>query len=709
MRHSCRPRAGGILTVVVLSFVLPAAIIFAQTSGAVSGCVRDSSRSVVVGATVVFTEQGSGKRLQTQSDEKGCFAAAVAGGSYRLEIRAEGFAPYERQQAVAGATQLDDVILELQPLRNAIVVSATRTPTPTTALGSSVDVIDRTAIEASEATQAIDLLRRVGSLAVMRSGDRGGITSLFMRGGESDYTKILVDGIPVNQPGGIYDVSHLSTDNISRIEVVRGPQSAIFGSDAIAGVVQVFTRPGSGTPEFEYAAEGGSFDTTDQRASLRGAWRKFDFSNSFDRFDTDNIGVNNDYRNASYFGNFGYTPDSRQSLRASLMYSSVKEGTPGATVPGFISFGPDDRMSRLERAAGLAYRVFLGSRVTQHLAYRLYDHDQYFYGAFGSTVLHTRHRFEYHGDVEIPSAGTFSYGIDYDRENATVGADRHLRNNSGFYVQQQIQVARRLNLTAGARLENNTTFGNVATPRVAASFLLSPRTRLRFSAGTGIKEPNFSENFSDNIFFTGNRGLRAERSRSWEAGVEQSLWGDRVTLDLAWFDNRFRNIIELVSLPDFTGHFENIGRSLARGIEFRVSGQYRRARARANYTYLDGHVQESDQLSFPFRTADPLLRRPRHSGDAGVTWSERRWSADWTTRYVGRRADSDFFTFPVPLYSNESYTTSSAAFTYDFPRFVSAYLRFDNLFDRSYQEVLGYQALGRSAAVGVRIRLAAGR
>src|SRR5262249_39478615 len=156
------------------------------------------------------------------------------------------------------STQLETIILEVQPIRNAVVVTATRTPTPSMAVGSSVDVIDRAAIEASEAPQAIDLLRNVSGLAIMRSGDIGGITSLFTRGGESDYTKILVDGIPVNQPGGAYDLSHLATDNISRIEIVRGPQSALFGSDAITGVVQVFTKPGNGSPEFNYAAEGGT-------------------------------------------------------------------------------------------------------------------------------------------------------------------------------------------------------------------------------------------------------------------------------------------------------------------------------------------------------------------------------------------------------------------------------------------------------------------
>jgi vitamin B12 transporter len=692
--------------VLVLAFTVS---VQAQSTASLSGCIEDSTHAAIQGATVVLTGSDSSKRYQAQSDEKGCFTlTGVENGGYHLHLLAEAFAPFERAVDIRNNIEIDTAVLQIQPLRNSIVVTATRTPTPSMALGASVDVIDRTDIEASEARQTIDLLRGVTGMAVMRSGDIGGITSLFTRGGESDYTKILVDGIPVNQPGGAYDISHLETDNVNRVEIVRGPQSAVFGSDAITGVVQVFTQPGSGPPEFEYSAEGGSFATTDQRGSIRGAWKKFDFSNSFSRFDTDNIGRNNDYRNASYFGNLGFTANSRQSVRVTLLNSSVAAGTPGANAPGFTSFGPNNRMTRLERAAGVTYRALIGPRLTQHVAYRLYDHDQYFYSAFGiSNLLHTRHRFEYHGDVNLPAAGTFSYGVDYDRENATVAAARHFRNDYGYYVQQQFEAFRRLNVTAGIRIEDNTTYGTAATPRVAVSYRLSPSTRIRFSAGTGIKEPNFIENFSTSPYFRGNPDLAAERSRSWEAGAEQSFLDDRVTADLTWFDNRFRNVIELVSNPDFTARYENIGRSLARGTELRLRARVRRMNAQVNYTYLDGHVEESMQTSFPFRPGDPLLRRPRHSGDFSLTWTESKWTAHWSSRFVGRRADSDFYAFDPPnsLTNNDAYSTSDAAVTYEVNRFLSAYARFENIFDHSYQEVLGYLALGRSAGVGVRVRV----
>lgn len=684
---------------------------FAQSTARVSGCVEDSTNAVIQDATVILTSTDSSTRFQAQTDEKGCFNLTnVRSGKFQLRILAEAFSPYEREVIVEDGVQLEPVVLEVQPIRDTVLVTATRAPTSSVALGASVDVIDRTQIEASEIGNVSDLLRNTGGLSVLRTGNTGGLTTLFLRGGESDYTKILIDGIPVNQPGGTYDFAHIPTDNISRVEIVRGPQSAVFGSDAIAGVIQVFTRRGGNSPEADYSIEGGTFGTLQQRAGVRGSWKKFDASNTFSRSDTDNIGLNNDYRNSSYFGNFGFTPDSRQALRATLMNVSTKAGAPGVNALGFTSFGPDNRISRLERAGGVTYRALVGSRLTQDLAYRLYDHDYTFLSAFGpSYILHTRHRFEYHGDVALPVAGTFSYGVDFDRENATVAGKRRSRDNTGYYVQQQFGLWNHLDVTAGVRIEDNDSFGTSTNPRLGVSLRLRPATRLRFTAGTGIKEPNFTENFSESSFFLGNPDLLAERSRSWEAGIEQTFFRNRLTADLAWFDNRFRNLIELVGQPDGSSRYQNIGREFARGLELRMRARMQRVTAETNYTYLDGHIQESMQTSFPFRPGDPLLRRPRHSGDVALTWTGAKWTAFWATRFVGRRADSDFFTFQIPLTRNPRYSASDASFTYDFVRQLSVFVRLENIFDRDYQEVLGYEALGRSIIVGTKIRLGRGK
>lgn len=690
-----------------LLFLFAPVCVFAQSIASVTGCVQDPSHAVIRGAAVNLAGSDSSRRRQTQTDEKGCFEFKdVKPGNYRLRVLAEAFTPYEKDLVAESPVEVDTIVLEIETVKATAIVTATRSLASTSNVASSVDVIDRAQIEASHVDQLSDLLRNAAGLSVVRTGPPGGITSLFTRGGESDYTKILIDGIPVNQPGGAYDFAHLPTDNISRVEVVRGAQSALFGSDAITGVVQMFTRPGAGAPEGDYSIEGGNYGTLKQSAGLRGAWKKVDWSNTFSRLDTDSIKPNNDYRNASYFGNFGLTPDSRQTLRGTLFHVSSRVGTPGVNAPGFTSFGPNNHAEGLERAVGLTYRALVGSRLTQHVAYRFYDHDYRFISAFGvSPAAHERHRAEYHGDLAFPGTGTFSYGVDFDRETGSIANQSHDRSNTGYYVQQQFEAWDRLNLTAGLRIEDSTTFETNTNPRVGVSLRLSATTRLRFNAGTGVKEPSFTENYSPSNFFLGNPDLLPERSRSWEAGVEQVFMRNRITADLAWFDNRFRNVIELVTQQNFNGQYQNIGRSLARGVELRTRARLRELLVQANYTYLDGHIQQSSQTSFPFRPGDPLLRRPRHSGDVSLTWTSRNWTARWSSRAVGRRADSDFFTHTVPLTRNAGYGVSDAAFTYVFGRPVSAFVRLENIFDHQYQEVLGYRALGRSVVVGTQVRI----
>jgi outer membrane cobalamin receptor len=686
--------------------------LFSQSSPTVSGCVEDQTHSAIRGAIVSLAGSDRATRIQTQTDEKGCFAIVAPAGKYHLRILAEAFSPFEKDVAVEGALPVEDIVLQIRPVEATAVVTATRSLASTSDVASNVDVIDREQIDASHIESTADLLRNVVGADIVQTGNRGGISSLFLRGGNSNQTKILMDGVPLNQPGGTYDFAHLATDNVSRMEIVRGPQSSLYGSDAMAGVVQIFTRRGTGSPEGEYAIEGGNYSTLKESAAARGSWRKFDWSNTFSRLDTDNIEPNNDYRNSSYFGNFGFTPGAGQTLRGTLFHTSSRVGTPGYNAPGFTSFGPNDHATNLERAAGLTYQALVGSRLTQHFGYSYYDHNYNYFSSFGvSQIAHTRHHGEYRGDLATPSAGTLTYGMDFDRESGTVAGADHIRNNSGWYVQQQFEAWSRLNVSVGGRLENNTTFGTRANPKVGLSFKAMPGTRLRFAAGSGMTEPSYTENFSTSVFFLGNSNLAPERSRSWETGVEQSFLNNRMTADLTWFDNRVQNWIQLVSNPDFTAKYQNIGRIRARGLETRVRARVNRLSVQANYAYLDGQVEQSSQSSFPYRPGDPLIRRPKHSGDLVLTWIERKWTARWGTRAVGRRADSDFFAYAIPnsLTSNPGYSVSDATFTYDFARPISAFIRLDNIFNRDYQEVLGYLALRRSVVVGTRIRIGGAR
>ena len=617
---------------VLVSNTAPAA---AQPRHSVSGCIEDTSESVIQGATVILAELQTARRSQSRSGLDGCFELPdLAPGTYRLSVLAESFSLYETSIEVRGRVELPTIALEVQPIRDTIIVTATRTPTPTTAVGSSFDMIGRALIEAAESRQAVDLLRGVAGITVQRSGTPGGISALFVRGGESDYNKVLLDGLPLNLSGGLYDISHIPTDNIERIEIVRGPQSALFGSDAITSVVQLFSRGGTRSPQGDYSIEGGRFGSFRQQASLRGSLRQLDVSNTFSRLDQDNLRRNDDYRNATYSGNVGIAPNPAQSVRINLFHLSARSGMPGPTARGFMSFDPNAWMKRTERAVGLGYRATVGAAITQHGAYRIYDLNQIFVGAFGTSLIrHTRHHAEYGGEIPFATVGTLSYGFDFDREVGRTGRIRHGRNNYGYYVQQQLDRLPRLHATAGLRIEDNDSFGVSFNPRLAVSYSLwngVPGSllgtgRMRVSAGTGIKEPSLTENFSDNRFFLGNPELDAERSRSWEVGLEQAFGADLVVVDFVWFDNRFKSLIQLVSQPDFTGQFKNISRSFARGLELRARFRFEHLSGMLNYTLLDGAIQQSSQGQFPFRAGDPLLRRPRHSANFRIVWFGSRW------------------------------------------------------------------------------------
>ena len=700
-------RAPACLLVIVLSTNSSG---FASAPHTIEGCIQDSSKTPIKGASVVVRSLQTNQISQSRSDGSGCFLIdALSPGTVSISVMVEAFEPYEDTINLNGAIVLLPIKLDLLPIRNFVTVTAQRSVTPTKTLGLSLDVVERSELEAAKIWNISDALRNMAGVAVQQTGANG-ITNFFVRGGESDYNKVLIDGIPVNLPGDTYDFAHIPTDNIDRLEIVRGPQSALFGSDAMSSVVQVFTREGIRSPSVDYSLEGGSFNSLRQSASLRGGLRKLYFSNTFSRFDTDNKADNNDYRNSSYFGNASYSPSSNQSARITLMNVSVQGGTPGPTAKGFMSFDPTARMHRRERAARLSVSSVFGSRLNQKVAYSIHDLDQVFIGSFGPfEVASTRHRAEYRGELVSTKGNAFSFGLDFDREIAPVANVRRDRNNVGYYVQQQMRMGDSFHLTAGLRIEDNTSFGTTASPRFAISKdVWSPNRffglgRLRFAIGSGIKAPRFLESFSNNPFFLGNSNLEAERSRSWEVGWEQGLANDSIIADIGWFDNRFTNLIQLVPVSNGSNQYQNIGLTTARGLEFRLRFNTKKVKAKANYTFLEGKIEESIVGSFPFRPGDPLLRRPKHSGDFRLTIIADKWTASWTSRFVGDRADSDFFTHFPSLSSNKFHSVSNIAAALDLTPQISSFVRIDNVFNSRYQEVLGFKALPRGLSIGIQV------
>jgi vitamin B12 transporter len=572
---------------------------------------------------------------------------------------------------------------------------------------------------------------------VVRSGGQGSLTSLFVRGGESDYTKVLVDGIPLNQPGGAVDLSFLSTSGVERIEVVRGPQSALYGSDAASSVIQIFTRRGSSETPIGVDAfiQGGSFKTISGGAGANGSLGNFSYNLEGTRLETDNSQPNNFFRGSSYASRLGYQISERSQLDFIARGERSRAG-----VPGPVAFGRPDLEEGYRKRDSLAaltwrhqwrphwqQRISLSQAHLNQFSYDPVDSGP-FTPAFGgrtapfetydfpfSFLADTRRlNMNYQSEFLLQNH-LLTAGVDYERQRGTVGDTTASRDNGGLYLQDQFFPLRRLALTGGARVEQHQGFGLFVSPRVSSAYLLRDaapgaiwgHTRLKANFGLGFKEPTFVESFSKNVYFEGNPDLRPEKTRSFESGVEQAWADNRVRAEVNFFHSNFRDQIEFLvtDYQTWAGSFFNLGESQAWGAEHLIElslGQ--KVRVRGAYTFLQSRILRSEAAFHPvLNEGAPLLRRPKHSGTATVLWQPGRWSVNSSLFLVGKRADSDFY-YGLDLYGTDSYANWIASCSYRLSPNLEWYFMGQNLLNQRYFEVAGYPSLGLGVHSGVRFR-----
>jgi vitamin B12 transporter len=728
------------LILIALLFV-PA--LHAQTvQPVIAGVVIDANDQPVVRALVTMTGL-DGKVLTTTFTERdGRFRLrADSGGGCHVEASLSGF---QRARAACVLNQELRLTLTIAPVQEAVVVTATRSETPAGQLAASVTVFDRDAIERRQTPLVADLLRQAPGVLVMHTGAHGTQTSLFVRGGESNYNKILLDGIPLNEPGGVFYFNNVTSEHLERVELVRGSQSALFGSDAMASVVQMFTRRATadgvhGTATFE----GGGYDTVRGSAGVRGKSRALDYSLHGARYATDNRVPNNEFENSTLSGTAGIELSARTSLRFVGRAELGDVGTPGQT-----AFGRPDLDAAFRRRDGVAgvtltqqlaeafqHRASYGLAISNQESTNLLADPPYTPAFDGRTAPFEfsdfpydsrnelrRHHFGYQADWRLPAGGgragthMVTAAFDFDGERATLedrlagSATKASRNNTGYTAQYQA-LWPRVFATVGFRVEDNASFGVATVPRGSIAWIAHTgsgkvgETKLKAAAGLGIKEPTILQSFSPPPF-AGNADLEPERSRSFEAGIAQRLLGDRAKLEVTWFDNRFRNIISsrTISFNPFRSQYFNIGLTRARGAEVTVElAPSTAVRVTTGYTLLASEILESTAPANPvFRVGTWLFRRPRHSGSAAITWQRSRLMVDLYGVFVGRRVDSDFSSLEPPLLENEAYALWDLRASYRLSTQLSLYGAVDNLGDREYMEPLGYEALGRAARIGLR-------
>ena len=752
-RHSVRFPLVSLLWLVLLTVAAP----HVRAADPIRGRVVDASGRTVAGARVIAT--GEGPLATVVTDTRGEFVIdAPPRGRVNLRVTMDGFR--------AASLTLDEkspdvgtITLGISAISESVVVSASQVEVPLTEVTSSVTVIDRAEIETRQLHSVADALRTVPGMAVVATGGLGAVTSVFPRGGESNYTLVLIDGVPANSFGGDFDFGHLSTANVERIEVVRGPQSALFGSNAIGAVVRITSRRG-GPPSAAFTFEGGRFGTSRLSASTAGSHQEFEWGASYDQLLSDGMNgelldngltvENDDYTRRTGGGSAGWRRGGSW-VRGDLHHTEDERGFPGpfGSDPAG-SYGGIELVSRGDNTrtvGGVAFFTPLSQRIglRGQTGFNRYDSD--FASSFGPSSAFSR---RWNGGAQLDAAVghglDLSAGVDLLRERAGStyirgAASQEIpveRSAAGYFAEGRWNSNERVFITAGLRVDDirrdqleespdrfsprpvlpKDTVVSV-NPRIAGAWIVrstgADYTKIRGAAGTGIRPPDGFE-----LAFTDNPELKPERSRSAEVGVDQTFAGGHAVAEATVFTNHYDDLI--VAVGSFSGssryRTDNISNARATGLELALTLRGRVMQwggldlaGRIGYTALDTEVlavDQDDAAPPPFEVGQALLRRPAHSffADASVTSGRVTAFVRGNGRSTTLDVEPSMGTFGG-LFDAPGYNAWSTGATVRAAKYLDVYARLENIFNRTYEEAFGFPALGRRFTAGLRV--AAGR
>ncbi|MGA7889273.1 MAG: TonB-dependent receptor [Candidatus Sulfotelmatobacter sp.] len=701
--------------------------------------VIDPQSAAVAGAQVSLFSKSTDTPLKTATSSAEGIATfnELPNGSYQIQVLAPGFAAQTKD--VTANSDVITIQLHVATASETVVVTATRTLVPAGESGASVSTLENAQLEAMRPTAADDAVRYLPGAVVNTAGQRGGLSSLFVRGGDSTYNKVIVDGVTINEPGGTFDFGTLPLTQASRMEFLRGAQSTLYGSDAMTSVVQVWTRTGSTpTPELRFGADGGNFSTANGYASLGGANGRFDYNLSGDQFNTSGAGINNANSDSLEGVNTGIAFSDKVSLRLHLRHSNSHTGLPGEwSFNGDPLLPPDpSEWAQLNSLLGSVELNVAAPSGWQH-SFTAFDYLYRYndvnlngdparvspvYGQIDFPAHEYDHinrvGFEYQGDYSERTWAHTTFGYRIENENGVVGdlnfppspSGQHL--NQDAYLQQQLTWGR-LSAIAGGRFVHSSVFGNTGVPRVALT-LLALRggetfsgTRLRFSYATGFKEPRLEETFAGAPYSVPNPGLKPERVRAFEAGIRQDFFRGKYVFDATYFNNLFHDQInyETVNPTTFVGEYFNVNRAFAQGAELELQAKLRsRLLLSTAYTYTSTEILDDPApIDSLYNPGQPLLRRPKHSATTLLSYLGSRWGANLSGSFVGRRPDDDFDGFNIDHAAG--YVRVDLGGWYAINHRVTAYANIENALDRRYNEVVGYPALPINFRAGFRFRI----
>ena len=608
-------------------------------------------------------------------------------------------------------------------LLSALVITATRIPTALDQVASSLTLITDADILAAQQRTLPDVLAEVPGLSVVQTGGPGGQTSVFIRGANANHTKVLIDGIDADDPSvGAFDFGQTLTTDLARVEVLRGPQSSLYGSDALGGVIALVTREGNGPPRLTATLEGGSFATLNESGSLSGSTKGLSYAVTVQHALSGDTPVTplellapgekrigDRYDNLTLSTKLGLAVSKAFSLGLVVRYLGADLRTTGENYdlypsPNIPDAAQTDQKSRQLFTRGEARLSLFDGALRNALGVGYTDYHTTIqapddgYGTPPPTLADgDRFKVDYLGTVTLSPRHTLLLGAEAD-------LDRLLGPNGGpskgaraGFVELQSRPVEGLSVAASVRYDDDDRFGGQATWRIAPTWTIAGAgTQLKATYGTGFKAPTLTQLFVSYpaYDFFANPDLKPETSTGYDVGFEQPLAEGRARIGATWFHNAIRNLI--TDNADYSS-YANLGRATTYGVEsFASASLSARLKLRADYSWIVARDDIAHQ---------DLLRRPRHKASLAANWRPTdRLTLTGSVLYVGSWIDGNR-DFSIPRLNAGSHATVNLAGDYALPHGVTLFARVNNLLDGRYQDPVGFDRPGIGAFGGVKVTL----
>lgn len=599
-----------------------------------------------------------------------------------------------------------------------VVISPTMIATSADMVANSVTVITESEIQQRQQRTLPDLLSTVPGLNVVQTGGIGGATSIFIRGSNPNHTKVLIDGIDASDPAltnRIFDLGQLTTYDIERVEVLRGPQSGLYGSDALGGVISITTKKGAGPTKVTGFVEGGSFGTLNEGAQVSGSQANYNYAFTVTHLRSSEVPVtprelllpgqtahNNAYDNWTLTTKLGADISDQLSVnlvgrytKSELLFTGDDFNVFPATIANEQSTQKQDQLF----TRGETVLTLFDGKMRNHFGISHSDLSRWTLDPnTAPTVSNTdgqRLKTDYRGYIDLMPGHVLLVGVEREKEEMQTDTVIAEMGNTGTYAEIQSEIARRFFFVANIRNDDNERFGNYSTYRLASSYRLPvTETKLKASYGTGFKAPTLTQLFVDfpSFGFFANRNLQPETSTGYDFGFEQPMFEGRVVFGVTWFHNDIKDLINFNAT--FTSN-ENIGSATTKGYEsfvkIEVSDQLT---LRGDYT----HTMAIDNI-----TGLELNRRPNDKASISAFWDPAEGlTLSASAVYSGSWLDVDRFGTSLVPFETNPYTVVNVAASYVLNKNVTVFGRIDNLFDEEYQNPIGFERTGIGAYAGIR-------